>query len=91
MKSTVRIIVAVFFIASISPSYAQDTRLAGTDVSTVVRRQGYRCEKPITATKDAAYSIPDEEAWILNCKNATYRVRLLPHSLSPVEVLQSSN
>lgn len=91
MKNTARFMVAVSFIALVSPSYAEDTEDAGTVVSTVVRREGYRCDKPVTATRDLTDSIPEEEAWILKCKNASYRVRLLPHSLSPVDVLHSNH
>ena len=85
MKNAVRFAAAVFFIAPFSRSYAED---AGAVVSTVVRREGYRCDTPIKTTRDAADSVPEEEAWILKCKNATYRVRLVPHSLSHVEILQ---
>ena len=87
MKNAVRFTAAILFIAPFPVSYAED---AGTVVSTVVRREGYRCDKPITTTRDVADSVPEEEAWILKCKNATYRVRLLPHSLSHVEILQNN-
>jgi hypothetical protein len=91
MKNAMRCIIAVTLIVIVSPSYAASSEGAGTVVSTVVRREGYRCDKPITATRDVADSVPEEEAWILKCKNATYRVRVVPHSLSPVEVLHSNN
>ncbi len=53
-----------------------------------MRREGYKCEKPIKAIKDVEDSVPEEMAWILKCKNATYKVQLLPHYLSAVEVLE---
>ena len=70
------------------PCLADDTESVETIVSSVVRREGYKCEKPIKATKDEADSVPEEMAWFLKCKNATYKVRLLPHYLSEVEVLE---
>jgi hypothetical protein len=87
MKNAVRFTAAVLFIAPFTVIYAED---AGTVVSTFLLREGYRCDKPITTTRDVADSVPEEEAWILKCKNATYRVRLLPHSLSRVEKLNQN-
>jgi len=34
------------------------------------------------------YSWPDEPLWILNCANATYRVRLIPDVAARIERLQ---
>ena len=70
------------------PSMADDLESPETIISSVVRREGYKCEKPIKATKNVEDSIPEEMAWILKCKNATYKVQLLPHYLSAVEVLE---
>lgn len=72
----------------ILPCFAEEMETPETIVSSVVRREGYKCEKPIKATKDAADSIPEEMAWFLKCKNATYKVRLLPHYLSEIEILE---
>jgi hypothetical protein len=70
------------------PCLADDLESPETIVSSLVRREGYKCEKPIKATKDLEDSVPDEMAWFLKCKNATYKVQLLPHYLSAVEVLE---
>lgn len=72
------------------PSLADDLESPETIISSVVRREGYKCEKLIKATKDLEDSVPEEMAWILKCKNATYKVQLLPHYLSAVEVLEST-
>jgi len=72
------------------PCLADETESVETIVSSVVRREGYKCEKPIKATKDVEDSIPEEMAWILKCKNATYKVQLLPHYLSAVEVIEAT-
>ena len=69
------------------PCLADDLESPETIISSVVRREGYKCDKPIKATKDVEDSVPDEMAWFLKCKNATYKVQLLPHYLSAVEVL----
>ena len=50
-----------------------------------MRDQGYSCHEALTAEQDLAYSRPDEAAWILECDNATYRVRLVPGLAADVE------
>ena len=95
MQSSKKILFLVLFPAqivlafwSVTPCLAEDLESPETIVSSVVRREGYRCDKPIHASKDEADSIPEVMAWFLKCKNATYKVRLLPHYLSHVEVLE---
>jgi len=78
----------VLALWSVTLCLAEDLESAETIVSSVVRREGYRCDKPIHASKDEADSIPEVMAWFLKCKNATYKVQLLPHYLSHVEVLE---
>jgi hypothetical protein len=50
-----------------------------------IRTQGYPCDKPLNATRDAKQSKPDEAAWILKCENAAYRIRLIPDMAAKVE------
>ena len=52
-----------------------------------LRLQGYRCDAPVTAQRDAQLSRPDEAAWILKCANASYRMRLTPDMAARVEQL----
>lgn len=80
--------VLLLFCTLIFPCRADDFESAETVISSVVRREGYKCDRPIKATKDLPDSLPDEMAWFLKCKNATYKVRLFPHYLSEVEVLE---
>jgi hypothetical protein len=44
-------------------------------VATTVRSQGHACEQPRSAVRDEAASSPDRAVWILECANASYRVR----------------
>ncbi len=53
-----------------------------------VRDQGHPCDKAETATRDEKASRPDEEAWILHCSNAVYRVRLIPDMSAHIERLE---
>jgi hypothetical protein len=50
-----------------------------------IGQQGYSCVKPISAQRDIKLSKADEAVWILKCKNAAYRVRLVPDMAAMVE------
>jgi hypothetical protein len=52
-----------------------------------LRMQGYRCEAPVTAERDAERSRPNEAAWTLKCANASYRMRLVPDMAARIEQL----
>jgi hypothetical protein len=73
-------------------------RAAADIVATQIRSQGYACDEPSSAKPDQKAepssakpdqkaSRPDETAWILTCKNATYRVKLVPDMAAQVEQL----
>ena len=53
-----------------------------------IRDQGYRCNSPLSAKKDVRRSRPDEAAWVLRCKDATYRLRLVPDMAARVQRLK---
>jgi len=40
--------------------------------------QGYPCDDPVSTRKDPMWSWSDEPLRVLNCPNATYKVRLIP-------------
>jgi hypothetical protein len=50
-----------------------------------IRTQGYRCEKPVSAERDASLSKPDQAVWVLKCEKDTYRLRLIPDMAARVE------
>jgi hypothetical protein len=54
-------------------------------VATAVRQNGYRCEEPQSAKPDPEHSAPDQKAWIIRCKNASYRVRFMGDTGAEVE------
>lgn len=56
-------------------------------ISDQLRDQGYACENPDGAKRDPEDSRPEEEAWIVDCGNASYRVRLIPDQAAQVERL----
>jgi hypothetical protein len=55
------------------------------DLAAQLRVQGYRCDVPVTAQRDAQLSKPDEAVWIVRCHNASYRMRLLPDLAARIE------
>ena len=78
------------FTTATAPAVAQtgsgtSEGTAANIVATQIRAQGHACQEPTNAKRDQAASKPDQAAWILTCKNATYRVRLVPDQAARVE------
>ena len=53
-----------------------------------IRSQGFACDDPQKATRDAKLSKSDYEVWVLTCKNATYRIGRYPDLAAKVEKLK---
>ncbi|WP_063791729.1 hypothetical protein [Bradyrhizobium valentinum] len=62
-------LLAIFFLAVLSKAQTVMSVLAAQ-----IRSQGFACDEPQKATRDAKLSKPDYDVWILTCKNATYRI-----------------
>jgi hypothetical protein len=81
-------VLAAVMIAWIGAPPAIASEEARDVVAAQIRLQGYRCDAPKSARRDAQGSRPDEAAWILECRNMTYRVRLIPHKAAEVEMVE---
>jgi len=84
--STARLLlvcVSTFSVLIAMPCSSRSQTPAG-DVAAQVRSQGYGCDEPVTAKRDVRLSKPDLAVWVLNCRNATYRVRLHPNMAAHV-------
>ncbi len=57
-------------------------------VAAQVRKQGFTCENPVSAKRDAEQSKPHKTIWLLQCKTERYRVRLVPKMAAKVERLE---
>jgi hypothetical protein len=68
---------------------AEDVESPKDDIAAQIRAQGYACDQPQSATRDAQASKPDEEVWLLRCEGASYRVRLIPDMAAQVERIRS--
>jgi len=78
--------VTALFICGMSQiSAAEDPETARDIIATQIRSQGYRCNHPETAARDADASKPDEFVWRLQCGQGSYLVRLIPHIAARVE------
>jgi hypothetical protein len=53
-----------------------------------IRIQGFACDKPLSAARDAKRSKPDHAVWVLKCSNATYRISRFPDMAAQVEQLR---
>lgn len=57
-------------------------------ISAQIRKQGFACDRPVSAEPDRERSKANETVWLLNCGNATYRVRLIPRRAAGVERIE---
>jgi hypothetical protein len=79
-------LVTASLVAETSLSIAADPKEMSKHIIAVqVRKQGHACESPKSARRDAKNSRPNETAWVLECTNATYRVRLMPDMAARIE------
>ncbi|MGC2409724.1 MAG: hypothetical protein WA441_06970 [Methyloceanibacter sp.] len=59
-------------------------------IAAQIRDQGYKCDSPQSADQDVQASKPDEAVWVLQCEDASYRVRLDPDMAAKVERIDNS-
>ena len=58
-------------------------------IAAKIRGQGYACDSPQSAERDATASTANEVIWMLRCQNASYRVTLIPNMAAKVEKVES--
>lgn len=74
--------------SAMSPSaVAQDDDGAVNIIAAQIRRQGFACKSPESATKEGKASKPDLPVWVLDCGEISYRVQLVPNMAAKVERL----
>ena len=57
-------------------------------IAAQIRTQGYTCDHPQQAVRDAKLSGPDHDVWTVKCENATYRYSRYPDMAAKIEVIQ---
>lgn len=71
----------------ISAAQAAEETPKGT-LAAQIRTQGFACDQPLRATRDAKRSRPDYAVWVLKCSNATYRIGRAPDMAAKVQPLE---
>lgn len=87
--ATALVLVVGSSVTGVTASWAQaaEETVQGM-LAAQIRLQGFACDKPLSAVKDAAESRPDHAVWLLKCSNATYRVSRVPDMAAKVELVQ---
>jgi hypothetical protein len=77
--------VALGMIVALSPSaMAQAPAEVLAIVTSQVRLQGHKCDKPSGIERDVSLSKPGLPVWVLTCEEGRYRVELVPHKQARV-------
>jgi len=71
----------------IAEAQPADDEIPPDIIAVQIRKQGYACNNPSKAKRDASASRADLPVWILTCENATYRVRLVGNMADKIEKL----
>jgi hypothetical protein len=81
-------IVGFAFAVGIGPAMSQSADEPTRDLlASQIRDQGFTCDKPQDAQREAKESVPNETVWILTCENDTYRMTVIPDMAAKVEKL----
>ena len=75
-------------VTALAISHAEAQTSPADSLAAQVRTQGFHCATPVTAKRDRKLSRPDRAAWILQCGNANYRIRLDPDMAAMIEPLR---
>ena len=59
-------------------------------VAAQIRRQGFSCDKPLSAEREPQRVASHATVWMLRCENASYRVRLTTRLPARVERIDAS-
>ena len=85
-------ILAILFLAMLSNGepfgHVAKAQTATSALAAQIRSQGFACDEPQKATRDAKLSKPDYDVWVLTCKNASYRIGRYPDLPAKVEKLK---
>jgi hypothetical protein len=92
LGSTFLAVAVVVFSPAVRAQQATGTAVAAETLQSMlavaIRAEGFTCDKPLGAARDAKRSRPDRQVWVLKCSNAVYRVARSPDLPAKVEPLQ---
>jgi hypothetical protein len=75
----------------LTPAHAGGAEMSKDIVAVQVRKQGFKCDNPVSAERDESASKPDATTWILTCVRATYKVLLVPKMAARVKQLATDS
>jgi hypothetical protein len=85
-------LLAILFLAMLSNGerlgHVAKAQTIASVLAAQIRSQGFACDEPQKATRDAKLSKSDYDVWVLTCKNATYRIGRYPDLAAKVEKLK---
>ena len=85
-------LLAILFLGTLSNGqrfgHVANAQTAKSMLAVQIRSQGFACDDPQKATRDAKLSKPDYDVWVLTCRNATYRIGRYPDMPANVEKLK---
>lgn len=89
MRKTLSFLVLVSTMGGMAASSAQAAEeTPKIMLAAQIRLQGFACDKPLGAARDAKHSKPDHAVWVLKCSNASYRVSRAPDMAAKVQRLK---
>lgn len=60
-------------------------------IAAQIRAQGYECDNPKGATRDPDLSQGEDSGWILDCGDATYKVKLVPDMAATIKKIDKTD
>ena len=88
IRATGCLVAAALACLSASAARAQPADTPAGIIAAQIRTQGYACTDPVAATRDQRASRPNVTVWTLRCRNAAYRVLLVPDMAAQVTQLK---
>ena len=89
-RLTATLTAGLTLVCAVIPAQAQTSGEDPKDIiASQIRRQGFACDKPKSATRDQKLSSANETVWVLQCEQDAYRVRLVPNMGAKVERLDT--
>jgi hypothetical protein len=85
-------LLAILFLALLSNGerlgHVANAQTIANVLAARIRSQGFACDEPQKAKRDAKLSKADYDVWVLTCKNATYRIGRYADMAAKVEKLK---
>ena len=85
--SRVRVVILSLVFSTVTAQQVSAQETAKELLAIQISDQGYRCDKPVSAKRDAKHSKADVSVWVLRCEHRSYRMMLTPDMAARVQRL----